>query len=273
MKLLLITNDGWPVAQPRFTRRPSASTRIARPSSNVNLSTAPTVAGLMLTFLALPAFTSASSQAMSISRSKWPMLQTIASFFICDMCSPRMMSQQPVVVTKMSPCAAASSIVVTSIAFHRGLQGADGVDLGDDHAGAEAAHRVGTALADVAVAGDDDDLAGDHDVGRPLDAVGQRLAAAVEVVELALGDRVVDVDRRHLQLAALVHLVEAMDARGRFFGEAADAAEQLGELVVDHGGQVAAVVEDHVERLARRGRTASARCTSRTPALLMPFQA
>ena len=51
---------------------------------------------------------------MSISRSKWPMLQTIASFFIAFMCSPVMMSRQPVAVTKMLPCAAASSIVVTS---------------------------------------------------------------------------------------------------------------------------------------------------------------
>ncbi len=50
---------------------------------------------------------------MSISRSKWPMLQTIASFFICDMCLPVMMSRQPVVVTKMSPSSTASSIVVT----------------------------------------------------------------------------------------------------------------------------------------------------------------
>ena len=41
-----------------------------------------------------------------------------------------------------------------------------------------------------------------------------------------------------------------MHARGGLFREAADAGEQLGELVVDHGGQVAAVVEDHVERLA-----------------------
>ena len=136
------------------------------------------------------------------------------------------------------------------VAFHRGLQGTDRIDLGDDHPRTQRPHRMGTALADVAVAGDDDDLAGHHDVGRPLDAVGQRFAAAVEVVELALGDRVVDVDRRHLQLAALVHLIEAMDAGGRLFGQAADAREQLGILLVDHRGQVAAVVEDQVQRLA-----------------------
>lgn len=35
-----ITNEGCPVAQPRFTRRPSASTKIECPSGKVNLSTA-----------------------------------------------------------------------------------------------------------------------------------------------------------------------------------------------------------------------------------------
>ena len=82
---------------------------------------------------------------------------------------------------------------------------------------------MGAALADVAVAADDDDLAGHHDVGRPLDPVRQRFAAAVEIVELALGDRVVDVHRRHGQLAALVHLVQPVDAGGGLFREPADA--------------------------------------------------
>src|SRR5207248_225368 len=50
-------------------------------------------------------------------------------------------------------------------AFHRGLQGVDGVDLGDDHAGAVTAHAVSAAFADIAIAGDDDNLAGKHHVG------------------------------------------------------------------------------------------------------------
>jgi hypothetical protein len=50
------------------------------------------------------------------------------------------------------------------VAFHRGLEGVDGIDLGDDDARALAAQRLRAALADVAVAADDGDLAGDHDV-------------------------------------------------------------------------------------------------------------
>ena len=77
------------------------------------------------------------------------------------------------------------------------------------------------AFADIAVAADTRDLAGDHHVGGALDAVRERFAAAVEIVELRLGDRVVHVDRGNEQLALLEHLIEAMHAGGRLFGNAA----------------------------------------------------
>ena len=88
-------------------------------------------------------------------------------------------------------------------AFHRGLQRVDRIDLGDDDARAEAAERMRAAFADIAVAADDGDFAGDHDVERALDAVGERFAAAVEIVELRFGDGVVHVDGGDEQLALL----------------------------------------------------------------------
>ena len=77
------------------------------------------------------------------------------------------------------------------------------------------------------------DLARNHHVGGALDAVDQRLAAAVEVVELGLGHGVVDVDGRDQQLALLQHLVEPVDAGG---GLLADAAPFLGDLLPARGG-------------------------------------
>ncbi len=76
------------------------------------------------------------------------------------------------------------------------------------------------AFADVAVAADHGDLAGDHDIGGALDAVGQRFAAAVKIVELGFGDGVVDVDGGDEQFARFLHLVKAMDAGGGFFADA-----------------------------------------------------
>jgi hypothetical protein len=115
------------------------------------------------------------------------------------------------------------------VAVHRGLQRADRVNLGHLHARARAAQRGGRALAHVAIAADHGDLAGHHRVGGAADAVHQRFLAAVLVVELRLGDAVVDVDRREGQLALLVQVVQAMHAGGGFFRHALDRGLGLGE--------------------------------------------
>src|ERR1051326_4123837 len=81
-------------------------------------------------------------------------------------------------------------------AFHRGLQRVDRIDLRNDDARAEALERMRRALADVAITADARDLARDHHVGGALESVRERFATAVEIIELRLGDRVVDVDRR-----------------------------------------------------------------------------
>ncbi|RAO58157.1 hypothetical protein LUPAC06_02384 [Micromonospora saelicesensis] len=175
------------------------------------------------------------------------------------------------------------------VAVHRGLQRADRVHLGHHDPGALAAQRLGAALAHVAVAHDDRHLAADQHVGGAVDAVDERVPAAVLVVELALGHRVVDVDGREEQGASPVHLVEPVHAGGGLLGHALDAggdpgpalavlAEravqqleddrvllgvggldrrdrpgplELGTLVNEQGG-VAAVVEDHVGALPVR---------------------
>ena len=148
------------------------------------------------------------------------------------------------------------------------------------------AQRLRRALAHVAVARNDRDLAGEHHVRRAVDRIDERVAAAVKVVELRLRDRVVDVDRREQQAALLVHLIEAMHAGRRLLRNALnsrghvlealrillDRLLELGEqdrlfgaarlLVEDRGilrrleaqvheqRRVAAVVEDHVRAFA-----------------------
>ncbi len=119
-----------------------------------------------------------------------------------------------------------------TVAFHGGLEGADGVDLGDDDLGTHAAEGSGAAFADIAVTADDADFAGDHDVGGALDAIEEGFAAAVEVVELGLGDAVVDVDGREEQFACAGHFIETVDAGGGFFG---DAFEVFDDLMEDAG--------------------------------------
>ena len=101
-----ITNDGWPVALPRFSRRPSQSRMIEWPSGKRHSSTC----GLMLIALG----DVRDRPATSISLSKWPMLPTIAWCFIRAMWSAVMMSLLPVAVMKMSAVSTTSSSVWTS---------------------------------------------------------------------------------------------------------------------------------------------------------------
>src|SRR5688500_16206419 len=111
------------------------------------------------------------------------------------------------------------------VAFHGRLKGADRVDLGDDHAGALTAHGLRATFPHFAEAADHGDLAADHHVGGAIEAVDHRVPATIDVVELALGDRVVDVDRGNQQRSCFHHLVEAMNSGG---GLLADTAQVRG---------------------------------------------
>src|SRR3546814_11625440 len=79
-------------------------------------------------------------------------------------------------------------------AFHGSLQRADGVHFGNPNLGTQGRKRLCTTFADITKAAYNGDFASHHDVGSALDAVYQRFAAAIQIVELGLGDRVVDVD-------------------------------------------------------------------------------
>jgi hypothetical protein len=136
------------------------------------------------------------------------------------------------------------------VAGDGGLKSVDGIDLGDNDTSTHAVQRLGTTLADITETSNDRNLTGDHDVGRTLDSIDQRLSAAVQVVELGLGDGVVDVDGGNQQLAVLEHAVEVVDAGGGLLGDTVAVLQLLGVLLVDQGSQVTTVVEDQVELLS-----------------------
>lgn len=130
------------------------------------------------------------------------------------------------------------------------LEGVDRVNLGDQDTGTHAGESLSAALADITITSNNTDLAGNHDIGSTLDTVNEGLAAAVQVVELGLGDGVVDVDGGDKELALLEHTVEVVDTGGGLLRETVAALELFRVLLVDERGQVTTVVEDKVELLA-----------------------
>src|SRR5262249_20997959 len=98
-------------------------------------------------------------------------------------------------------------------------------DFGDDHACALAFKRLGAAFSHIPVAADHGHLACNHHVGGSFQTIQERLPTTVQVVELRLGTRIIDVEGRAAEFASLDHLVEAMNSGSCFFGEAADAGQ------------------------------------------------
>ena len=205
--------------------------------------------------------------------SKWPTFATIARCFRPSRCSTR--DDVRVARAGDHDVDLAEHVLERRdlVAVHRRLQRRDRVDLADDHAGALAAQRIRGALADVAVTRDEGGLAADQHVGGPVQAVDERVADAVPVVELALRDGVVHVDRREEQLAVAVELVEAVHAGGGLLGDAADvggdalpalrvAVHRAAEHV-EHRAPLGAVRRPSSPARRRRARTRTPLCTRR----------
>lgn len=136
------------------------------------------------------------------------------------------------------------------VAGNGGLEGVDGINLSDDDTSTHAVESLGTALADITETSNDSDLASNHDIGGTLDTIDKGLTAAVQVVELGLGDRVVDVDGGDKETLALEHAVKVVDTGGGLLRNTVAVLEHLRVLLVDESGKITTIVEDQVEALA-----------------------
>ena len=70
--------------------------------------------------------------------------------------------------------------------FHRGLQGADRVNLCHNNLCPLSLQCLRATLAHVPIATDHRNLTGDHDICRPFDPVDQGLSTPVEVIKFRL---------------------------------------------------------------------------------------
>ena len=120
-------------------------------------------------------------------------------------------------------------------ALHARLKGADGVNLGDVDDASAGPHGLGASLSDISESADDGLLSGHHDVGGAHKTVGERVLAAVKVVELGLGDGVVDVNGREEEGSGLLHGVEAVDTGGGLLGDSHAPGSEPVPLVLDTG--------------------------------------
>jgi hypothetical protein len=128
-----------------------------------------------------------------------------------------------------------------------GLESVDRIDLGDDDTGTHSVESHGATLSDITETGDNGDLTGNHDIGGTLDTINERLTASVQVVELGLGDRVVDVDGWDEKSALLQHSVQVVDTGGGFLRDTIAVLEKLWVLLMDEGSKISSIIENQVE--------------------------
>ena len=115
--------------------------------------------------------------------------------------------------------------------LHAGLKSADGIDLGNVNDATVGTHGSGAALTDITVSADDSLLTGHHDISGTHDTIGEGVLAAVQVVELGLGDGVVDVDGGEKKGSVLLHGVKTVDTSGGLLGNTHAASGDLVPLV------------------------------------------
>ena len=131
-------------------------------------------------------------------------------------------------------------------AVHGGVQGLEGVDLGDDHVGPHPGGPHGHALTAPAISGDHNGLARHDQVGGVHDAVPDGLAGAVLVVIVVLGLGVVHGHHGAGQDAVLLAGLQAEDAGGGLLAAADEVAGVLFTLAAQQVDEVPAVVNDDV---------------------------
>jgi len=128
------------------------------------------------------------------------------------------------------------------VALHVRFERFPGVDLGDDDVRVLARGFLGDAFPAVAVAGDDDILAGEGEVRRHRDRRQRGLAGAVDVIKEGLHRRV-DREDGVFERAVVVHRAQAVDAGRRLLAAADDGIDELGVVLVDRRDHVHPVVD------------------------------
>lgn len=130
------------------------------------------------------------------------------------------------------------------------LQRVDGIDLGDQDPSAHTVQGLRAPFAHITEAGNDGHFTCNHHIGSTLDAIDQALSAPVQVVELGLRDRIIDVDGGHKQFFVLEHTVQMVNTSSRLLADTVAVLEHIGVLVVDECCEITTVVEDQVQGFA-----------------------
>ena len=79
-----------------------------------------------------------------------------------------------------------------------------------------------------------------------LDSVVKAVPTSILVVIFRLGDRIIYINGGHFERTLVQHFIEAVHPCRGFFCDAMNALEHLWVFFMEHRGEIATVVQDHV---------------------------
>lgn len=115
--------------------------------------------------------------------------------------------------------------------LHTGLKSADWIDFSNNNSSTTGFHGSGGTFTNITKTADDDFLTSNHDIGGSHETIWERVSASIDVIELLLGDGIVNVDGLEEELTSGGHLVKSVDTGGCLFGNTNELLGHLGPFV------------------------------------------
>jgi hypothetical protein len=113
------------------------------------------------------------------------------------------------------------------VTFHASLEGANGIAFSDDNSSSASLHGLSATFADITETEDDNLFTSNHDVSGSHETIGKRVSATINVVELLLGDAIVNVDSLEEEFTSLSHLFESKNTSGGLFGDTVETSDHV----------------------------------------------
>ena len=128
----------------------------------------------------------------------------------------------------------------------------DGVYFGDYDMSSQAFGSHGTTFAAPAIAGDDDALAHDGQIGRTHDAIPRRLTCTIAVIEEIFAVRIVRRYHGELQRPCFIQSMETVDPGRRFFRATQKVFHGISPCRVQEMDLISAIINDDIGMMVQR---------------------
>jgi len=99
---------------------------------------------------------------------------------------------------------------------HACLKSADRINFSDVYSSTAANHSFSTSFADISESANDNFFTSNHDISSSEETIRERVSASIDVVELRLGNRVINVNGREREFSFLGNLVKTVNTGGGF---------------------------------------------------------